>query len=96
MSSIQEVYEETEPSNQQTLLESISKLEAMPVHKEKNGALFSSIISAAQRKVKRKTKGPNSLPESKEELPSPGGPHSLPPYSPNDLKDVSENFSCSF
>ncbi|XP_045473160.1 rho GTPase-activating protein 21 isoform X3 [Harmonia axyridis] len=87
MASIQEVYEETEPGNQQTLLESISKLEAMPVHKEKNGALFSSIISAAQRKVKRKTKGPNSLPESKEELPSPTGPNSLPPYSPNDLKD---------
>ncbi|XP_044755319.1 uncharacterized protein LOC123314236 isoform X2 [Coccinella septempunctata] len=87
MASIQEVYEETEPGNQQTLLESISKLEAMPVHKEKNGALFSSIISAAQRKVKRKTKGPNSLPESKEELPSPSGPNSLPPYSPNDLKD---------
>jgi hypothetical protein len=42
--------------------------------KEKNGALFSSIISAAQRKVKRKTtKGTGSLNESKEEVTSPNG-----------------------
>ncbi|KAK9889819.1 hypothetical protein WA026_007187 [Henosepilachna vigintioctopunctata] len=93
--TIQEAYEE-ESSNQQTLLESISKLEAMPAQKEKNGALFSSIIMAAQRKVKRKTKGPSSLPESKEEIPSPTGTNSLPSFSPrfltSDLKDSpSEN-----
>lgn len=61
--------------------------------KEKNGALFSSIISAAQRKVKRKsTKGPSSLNESKEEVTSPnesGG------YSQIDLKEVSTFFSIS-
>ncbi|KAL3269637.1 hypothetical protein HHI36_008700 [Cryptolaemus montrouzieri] len=91
IATIQETYEDNEHSNQQTLLDSISKLEAMPVQKEKNGALFSSIISAAQRKVKRKTKGPSSLPESKDEASSPTGTNSLPSFSPRfspgDLKD---------
>lgn len=59
--------------------------------KEKNGALFSSIISAAQRKVKRKTtKGSGSLNESKEEVTSPNdsGGYSSGSFSYTDLKDV--------
>lgn len=57
--------------------------------KQKNGALFSSIISAAQRKVKRKsTKGSGSLNESKE-VTSPNGSYYSDTFSQSDLKDVS-------
>jgi hypothetical protein len=71
---LSDAHEESEPANNQALLlDNISKYEALK-DKEKNGALFSSIISAAQRKVKRKTtKGTGSLNESKEEVTSPNG-----------------------
>ncbi|KAJ8912112.1 hypothetical protein NQ315_005448, partial [Exocentrus adspersus] len=84
-------YEESESANNQALLlHNISKYEALKDQKEKNGALFSSIISAAQRKVRRKpTKGTGSLPESKDEPFSPTNLKVFPSqsFSPNDLKD---------
>ncbi|XP_063921383.1 rho GTPase-activating protein 21 isoform X5 [Zophobas morio] len=88
---ISDAHEESEPANQALLLDNISKFEALK-DKEKNGALFSSIISAAQRKVKRKTtKGSGSLNESKEEVTSPNdsGGYSSGSFSYTDLKDVS-------
>lgn len=47
---------------------------ALKDQKEKNGALFSSIISAAQRKVKRKTvKSGHTVVDGKEEVLTPNG-----------------------
>ncbi|XP_074036276.1 rho GTPase activating protein at 19D isoform X5 [Leptinotarsa decemlineata] len=75
--------------NQALLLHNISKYEALKDQKEKNGALFSSIISAAQRKVKRKPNKGNSLLESKDETVSPTVIKAFPmqSYSPSDLKE---------
>lgn len=64
--------------------------------KEKNGALFSSIISAAQRKVKRKPNKPsNSLSESKDEPASPTNLKVFPTqsFSTSDIKEVSLKIS---
>ncbi|XP_018575341.1 rho GTPase-activating protein 21 isoform X4 [Anoplophora glabripennis] len=89
--ALRDGYEESESANNQALLlHNISKYEALKDQKEKNGALFSSIISAAQRKVKRKpTKGTGSLPETKDEPVSPTNLKVFPSqsFSPNDLKD---------
>lgn len=62
--------------------------------KEKNGALFSSIISAAQRKVKRKPNKPSSsLSECKDEPVSPTNLKVFPTqsFSTSDIKEVREN-----
>ncbi|KAG5897665.1 hypothetical protein JTB14_024492 [Gonioctena quinquepunctata] len=74
--------------NQALLLHNISKYEALK-EKEKNGALFSSIISAAQRKVKRKPNKGNCLQESKDETASPTNLKVFPiqSFSPSDLKE---------
>lgn len=59
---------------------------ALKDQKEKNGALFSSIISAAQRKVKRKTvKGGHTVVDGKEEAMK---DVSYQSFAPNDLKQV--------
>ncbi|VEN48332.1 unnamed protein product [Callosobruchus maculatus] len=75
-------------NNQALLLHNISKYEALKDQKEKNGALFSSIISAAQRKVKRKPQ--KSSQESKDEPTSPTSLKApVQPFSPSDLKETS-------
>ncbi|XP_064210907.1 rho GTPase-activating protein 21-B isoform X7 [Tribolium castaneum] len=86
---ITEAQDEPEPpSSQALLLENISKYEALK-DKQKNGALLSSIISAAQRKVKRKTtKGSGSLSESKEVTsPNGTGGYYSDTFSQSDLKN---------
>ncbi|CAG9817323.1 unnamed protein product, partial [Phaedon cochleariae] len=78
-------------NNQALLLHNISKYEALKDSKEKNGALFSSIISAAQRKVKRKPNKGNALQDCKEEPVSPTNIKIFPAqsFSPTDLKECS-------
>lgn len=64
---------------------------ALKDQKEKNGALFSSIISAAQRKVKRKTvKSGHCTTDGKEEPTTPNGvkEFTYQQFSPTDLKQV--------
>lgn len=64
---------------------------ALKDQKEKNGALFSSIISAAQRKVKRKTvKSGHCTTDGKEEPTTPNGvkEFTYQAFSPTDLKQV--------
>lgn len=77
-------------SNQALLLDNISKYEALKDQKEKNGALFSSIISAAQRKVKRKTVKSGHGATDKEEPTTPNGvkEFTYQQFSPTDLKQV--------
>lgn len=74
------------------LLVNMSIILALKDSKEKNVALFSSIISAAQRKVKRKPNKPsNSLSESKDEPSSPTNLKVFPTqsFSTSDIKEVS-------
>ncbi|CAG9834844.1 unnamed protein product [Diabrotica balteata] len=90
--SLNDGLEEFDNNNQSLLLSNIGKYGALTHPKEKNGALFSTIISAAQRKVKRKpNKALSSTQESKEEIVSPTNLKVFPTQSflPTDLKEVS-------
>ncbi|CAH1110584.1 unnamed protein product [Psylliodes chrysocephalus] len=84
--------DEFDQNNQTLLLNNITKCGVLKDHKEKNGALLSSIISAAQRKVKRKPHKPlSSMQESKEDAISPTNLKVFPSqsFSPIDLKECS-------
>ncbi|XP_056639698.1 rho GTPase-activating protein 21-B isoform X15 [Diorhabda sublineata] len=90
--SLVDVNEEFDNNNQSLLLNNIGKYGALKDQKEKNGALFYSIISAAQQKIKRKPHKPmNLMQESKEEPASPTNLKVFPTqsFSPIDLKDSS-------
>ncbi|XP_072388451.1 rho GTPase-activating protein 23 isoform X2 [Diabrotica undecimpunctata] len=90
--SLNDGLEEFDNNNQSLLLSNIGKYGALTHPKEKNGALFSTIISAAQRKVKRKpNKALSSTQESKEEIVSPTNLKVFPTQSflPTDLKECS-------
>ncbi|XP_028130100.1 rho GTPase-activating protein 21 isoform X8 [Diabrotica virgifera virgifera] len=90
--SLNDGLEEFDNNNQSLLLNNIGKYGALTHPKEKNGALFSTIISAAQRKVKRKpNKALSSTQESKEEIVSPTNLKVFPTQSflPTDLKECS-------
>ncbi|XP_076251916.1 rho GTPase activating protein at 19D isoform X8 [Rhynchophorus ferrugineus] len=68
-------------SNSQALLDNISKYEALKDQKEKNGALFTSLISAAHRKVMRKPSRTHTHESNREEPTTPTSPRSFGQFS---------------
>ncbi|XP_060529948.1 rho GTPase-activating protein 21-like isoform X3 [Cylas formicarius] len=78
--------DEFEPNNQ-VLLNNISKYEALKDQKEKNGALLSSLISAAQRKVMRKPSRTTAQDTSREEPTTPTSPKPFAQFPPVDSKN---------
>ncbi|CAG9860235.1 unnamed protein product [Phyllotreta striolata] len=92
-SSLADCADEFDPNNQTLLLNNITKCGTLKDHKEKNGALLSSIISAARKKKIKKTtnKPQSSVQESKEDAVSPTNLKVFPSqsFSPVDLKECS-------
>lgn len=68
-------------TNSQALLNNISKYEALKDQKEKNGALLSSLFSAAQRKVMRKPSRTHPNEPNQEEPTTPTSPKAFVQFS---------------